>query len=73
MIKNHKPSYDRLLNYSGDLSKEKTKEAISNAFKIWSDTANLKFEEKETGFADIYILFAREYHQDGYPFDKKGQ
>lgn len=62
----------RLINYSADMSRSKTREVIRDAFTLWSDSTQLEFTEATSGEADIMIQFASSYHQDGYPFDGKG-
>ena len=62
----------RILNYTPDLPQATTRRAIIEAFKVWEGVTTLRFTEVRGGDADILILFARQYHQDGYPFDGKG-
>ena len=49
------------------------RDTIRDAFRLWSNATQLNFTEVMHGGADIMILFASRYHQDGYPFDGKGQ
>ena len=46
---------------------------MRRAFKKWSDVTNLNFKEIKTGTPDIWVRFARGYHQDRHPFDGEGQ
>lgn len=63
----------RIVNYTPDLSMEKTRRALTDAFKVWSGATKLSFTEVKTARADIMIQFASRYHQDGYPFDGNGE
>ena len=54
------------------LSEQEVNEAMEEAFKVWSDVADLEFERVTDGEADIDILFVRREHRDGDPFDGRG-
>lgn len=50
----------------------KTRQLIVEALRVWSDATPLSFTEVRDYNADILIMFASQYHSDGYPFDGKG-
>ena len=54
------------------LSKQEVNQAMEEAFKVWSDVADLEFERVTDQEADIDILFVRREHRDGDPFDGRG-
>lgn len=62
----------RITNFTPDLPERVTRRAIKEAFAVWEEQTDLRFREVSSGDADIIILFARQYHQDGYPFDGQG-
>ncbi|XP_053375435.1 matrix metalloproteinase-2-like [Mercenaria mercenaria] len=62
----------RIINMTPDLSADKVRRIIKNAFKVWSDVTSLTFSETLNSDADILIQFAEGYHHDGYPFDGQG-
>ncbi|CAH1802307.1 unnamed protein product [Owenia fusiformis] len=63
----------RFLNYSPKLSRYTIEDAIDKAFRVWSGVTNLDFSKIDTAdHADIYLLFGRHFHNDGYPFDGQG-
>lgn len=62
----------RILNYTPDLPMSTVRRALIEAFRVWEGVTDLRFIEKQGGDADILIQFAKQYHQDGYPFDGKG-
>ncbi|XP_048350387.1 collagenase 3-like [Sphaerodactylus townsendi] len=59
----------RIVNYTLDLSREETDQAIQEAFKVWSDVAPLHFTRLSHGTADIVISFGKKDHGDFFPFD----
>jgi len=61
----------RIDGYSNDLYWGDSREALTNAFRVWSDVSPLTFRET-TGEADIAISFNSGYHSDGYAFDGPG-
>ena len=63
----------RLSNSNNDgLTNARVRDTMRKAFKKWSDVTNLNFKEITTGTPDIWVRFARGYHQDPYPFDGQG-
>jgi Matrixin/Putative peptidoglycan binding domain len=60
-------------NFSSDLSQEKTRDAITAAFRLWSNVTPLTFLEVSVGQKPhIRIRFATGAHGDGNPFDGPG-
>ncbi|XP_052229005.1 matrix metalloproteinase-2-like [Dreissena polymorpha] len=62
----------RILNTTPDLSAEKVRQILRDAFRVWSIVTPLTFTEVVHSIADILILFAEGNHDDGYAFDGKG-
>ena len=65
--------FERIVNYPAKLSEADVREAISNAFHVWSDVSRLTFQERRSGDADILIQFCTGFHDDRYPFDGPGE
>lgn len=55
-----------------DMSAAKVRRIFHDAFQVWSVVTPLTFTETMNSDADILIMFAEGYHNDGYPFDGKG-
>ncbi|NXP44050.1 MMP7 protein, partial [Heliornis fulica] len=62
----------KIVNYTPYLSKRSVEDAITRAFKVWSDETPLEFVKVSGTRADIVIKFAQREHGDGYPFDGRG-
>ena len=54
------------------LSKQEVIQAMEEAFKVWSDVADLEFERVTDGEAHIVIEFSSGDHGDDDPFDGRG-
>ncbi|XP_006812247.1 matrix metalloproteinase-19-like [Saccoglossus kowalevskii] len=63
------------LSYTNDVSKDDQRNAISRAFKRWSDVTPLTFTEVTDGGADISLDFVVGDHGDGdaNAFNRKGE
>ncbi|XP_060091295.1 collagenase 3-like [Heteronotia binoei] len=59
----------RIANYTLDLSREETDQAVREAFQIWSDVTPLRFTRLSHDTADIVISFGKKEHGDFFPFD----
>ncbi|XP_078697956.1 interstitial collagenase-like isoform X1 [Branchiostoma floridae x Branchiostoma belcheri] len=59
----------RLESLTPHLTEKEVREAIANAFRVWSDYTPLTFTSVASGRADIIIKFSSGDHQDGSPFD----
>ena len=66
----------KLVNGTSDIVGDREAEAIRAAFKIWSNTINLKVFQVPAGVSggsvDIEVLWATNDHGDGNPFDGSG-
>uniref|UniRef100_UPI000248DAD8 matrixin family metalloprotease n=1 Tax=Paenibacillus elgii TaxID=189691 RepID=UPI000248DAD8 len=61
----------RIVNFTSDLTEAEIRDAIRQAFNLWSEVTPLTFTEV-TSNADILIRFATGDHGDGDPFDGAG-
>ncbi|XP_074072664.1 interstitial collagenase-like [Macrotis lagotis] len=59
----------RIENYTPDLEQKDVDDAISKAFKVWSDVSPLTFTKISEGEPDIRISFTYGDHYDNSPFD----
>jgi len=64
--------FERIVNAPGSLSEKLVREAIIDAFHVWSDVSALSFTELRSGHADITVQFLAGSHGDGWPFDGPG-
>ena len=55
------------------LSEQEVNEAMEEAFKVWSDVADLEFERVTDQEAHIVIEFSAGNHGDDDPFDGRGE
>ena len=62
----------RFRNFTPDMSQDKQKSAIQQAFELWDRACGLSFSET-SGSADIEISFATGDHGDGSSFDGPGR
>eukprot|EP00057_Strongylocentrotus_purpuratus_P003234 XP_003726232.1 PREDICTED: interstitial collagenase [Strongylocentrotus purpuratus] len=62
----------RISTYTTKLPVDIVDDAVSRAFKLWSDVANITFTKITSGKADIDISFHRGDHGDSRPFDGSG-
>ncbi|XP_032076036.1 interstitial collagenase-like [Thamnophis elegans] len=59
----------RIVNYTPDMPRSDTDEAIRKAFEVWSNVSPLTFTRMYEGEADIKISFNTRDHDDNSPFD----
>ena len=57
---------------SARMTKKTVDLEIARAFKVWSDSTDLKFQHKSYGSVHIEIRFEIRSHGDGDPFDGPG-
>lgn len=64
----------KIHHYTPDLSRNTVKNVIKNAFKKWSDKANLSFKQNYWFSSDIDVIFAAGEHcnHPGHGFDGQG-
>ena len=62
----------RFMNSSPDLTVDRQRQIIREAFGRWAAVCNLRFTEVSNGTADLPIAFQRGSHGDGSPFDDAG-
>jgi len=63
----------RISQYTNDLTQEEVDIEVANAFKLWSDVADLTFVRRSPNQrVDIDIRFVSGSHGDGAPFDGPG-
>lgn len=74
----HRNRWDRrdltykIANPTGDLHQQDIRDALREAFALWSATVPLRFAEITAGRADITVRFAVGAHGDNDPFDGVG-
>ncbi|XP_058832598.1 matrix metalloproteinase-2 isoform X1 [Topomyia yanbarensis] len=56
-----------------ELDAGQVRRVLHEALDLWSQNANLTFREVYSSEADIQVLFARQFHGDGYRFDGPGK
>ncbi|XP_055537460.1 matrix metalloproteinase-2 [Wyeomyia smithii] len=56
-----------------DLDAGQVRRVLHEALDLWAQNANLTFREVYSSEADIQVLFARQFHGDGYRFDGPGK
>lgn len=59
--------------YPRGLDQGRVRYVLSRALDVWAQNSKLTFQELDSAEADILVSFQRGYHNDGYPFDGKGQ
>ncbi|XP_061445037.1 matrix metalloproteinase-25 [Rhineura floridana] len=57
---------------SSQLSHDHIRNLLYYAFRAWSNSSALSFQEVRSTKADIVVDFSRSYHEDSYPFDGPG-
>lgn len=63
-----------LVNQSmANLDAGQVRRVLHEALDLWAQNANLTFREVYSSEADIQVLFARQFHGDGYKFDGPGK
>ncbi|ESN93754.1 hypothetical protein HELRODRAFT_186073 [Helobdella robusta] len=58
----------QITGFSQHMDQNTQRREIDRAFQIWSDVANIRFQEVSRD-ADIVVFFRAQDHGDGYPFD----
>lgn len=56
-----------------DLDVGQVRRVLHEALDMWAQNANISFREVYSSQADIQVLFARQFHGDGYRFDGPGK
>ncbi|XP_038107614.1 matrix metalloproteinase-2 isoform X2 [Culex quinquefasciatus] len=56
-----------------DLDAGQVRRVLHEALDLWAQNANISFREVYSSQADIQVLFARQFHGDGYRFDGPGK
>ena len=64
----------RITKYPSDsrLKKREVDSQVKQAFQVWQDVSDLKFEKKDSGSVHIEIRFEKGAHGDGDAFDGRG-
>ncbi|XP_028398596.1 72 kDa type IV collagenase-like [Dendronephthya gigantea] len=71
--KNPSLTYKVLNTSTTELRKSEVRNALDRAFKMWSEVSPLRFTEVfGNEKADLMVSFERGNHDDGYPFDGRG-
>ena len=68
--------FSSFLSYSSRadaLTQSEIRDSLIRALYTWQQVTPLTFHEVHSGEADIYIMFARGDHYDGYAFDGPGK